>query len=219
MAAPSQPERCNNATIVQTQTIGADNALAKIAKTLDHLQAENGQANCSNTNTAAPLLKAKSIDDPAVDENAKKVKFKIAEESNSVKFKKFTEEWGRRAVASGQISSRFFNTYQFILGLPPPADNISKADFEKKISDTAGLIWNWYANAQYAGDLGALGNAILASKPSYTEPTKEGFIEHMCSGSRGFSLREAAIFAGIVGAGLTGIWLWNAVAGGRGRRV
>ncbi len=216
MAAPSQPEHCNNATIVQTQTTGTDQSLAKIAQTLDKIQAESKQSNCSNTNTAAPLLKAKPIDDSAVDANEKNAEFKMAEESNSIKFKKFVQEWGNRAVASGQISPRFFNTYSFILGLPPPADNISKADFDKLISDTAGLIWNWYVNAQYSGDLGALGNAILATKPTYTPP-KEGFIGHMCSGSRAFSLKEAAIFAGIIGAGLTGIWLWNAVAGGRRR--
>ncbi len=216
MAAPSQPEHCNSAAVVQTQSTGVDAALTGISSTLGRLQAEAAQSNCAYTNTAAPLLKAKRID-IAAEDPSEKIIYKPKPISNSIKFLNFVKEWGNKAVASGLIAPSFFDSYKFILGIPPPADNIPKKDFNDYMTNTAYIIKTWYVNAKYAGDLVALSFAIDKSIPEYTPP-EEGFIGHMCS-HYVFSFREAAIFAGIIGAGLAGVWLWNAVAGGRGRRV
>ncbi len=215
MASPSQPAHCQTAAVVKTQSPGADPALGGISSTLGRLQAEVAQSNCAYTNVAAPLLKSKPIDDAALDPKDKIV-YKPKPISNSKKFLNFVKEWGNKAVLSGLIAPSFFDSYKFILGMPPPADNISKTDFNNYMGNTAYIIKTWYVNAQYAGDLVALSLAIDKSIPDYTPP-EEGFIGQMCSGSRVFSLKQAAIFAGIVGAGLTSIWLWNVIAGGRRR--
>ncbi len=87
-------------------------------------------------------------------------------------FTDFVQLWGQRAVQSGLISPRFFPTYQSILTLPPPSADVSKEEFDKKITNTAQIIKIWYVNARYGGDLGQLSSAIDSSKPKWSAPPK-----------------------------------------------
>jgi hypothetical protein len=201
-----------------------DKALTNIAQAIAKSQGNAAQSDAPYTNNWAPLEPSKKFDVPAVDVivSASKKEDVKPPPSNSDQFKKFISDWGILAVTSRLISPVYFDTYKYILQIPPPVDNISKADFNKLVDDTAGAIWNWYANAKYAGDLGALGNAILNSKPIYTPPSasasatasaSEGFCPYQLCSAPPISIKETGLFILIVSLGLAGILAWK--LGGR----
>jgi hypothetical protein len=92
------------------------------------------------------------------------------EDPNIKSFTDFKQLWGTRAVQSGLIAPRFFPTYQSILDIPPPVENVKKEPFELLVASTAQMIKVWYVNARYGGNLAQLSQAIDSSKPQWTPP-------------------------------------------------
>lgn len=199
-----------NAILVTAPTY-ADTALTSTARSLAKIQGEAAQSNVSYINAAGPAKAATKIDDAAqlIEENVTK-EVVPRQPSNSQKFSAFVQEWGNKAVASGQISSIYFDTYKYILQIPPPPDSISKSEFSKYIDNTASVIFTWYRNARYSGNLGALFSAINQSKPTHTPV--DGFQTYHSYYSYTIppiSIEQTGLFILIVSLGLTGILAWK----------
>jgi hypothetical protein len=171
------------------------------------------QANCSYVNTRPLMAKLQRIDDVA---NAPTASFVKKPLTNSQNLQKFRSDWGRNAVASGQISPAYLDTYRSILSIPLLPDNVSKEKYDEYVGILAYMIKVWYVNARYAGDLSQLALAIDRDKPQWSAPPVTGSGSASASGaSEGFSgsswrLNETTLFTLIVGLGLAGVCFWKA---------
>lgn len=210
------PPNCRNPIYSQGTNLTSDSRLSRLDSTLQTIKGEAAQANCFYTRQD-PLvgLAVPSIDDPAK-EISVSGSFKLIK-TNSQKYGELRGQWGAHAVTSGLVSPAYFNSYQAILTLPLPPDNISKAKFEEQINLLAYMIKLWFFNARYAGDLGKLEADIDRSKPEWTpppepEPGSESFMNYAMNYAtyENGHFKEAAIFAGIIGLGLAGYCFWKA---------
>lgn len=217
---PKLPERCNTVLNLQGTNNTSDPTLNSLGNTILQITGEATQADCPNTRRdelnkpTGPI-----INDPANDTQSTTYK---PYKSNAQKYGEFRGRWGAYAVTSGLISPVFFNTYQAILNLPLPANNISKAKFEEDINLLAYMIKLWYFNARYAGDLAKLEIEIERSKPEWSPPP---FLASSASASASASasesflnyapykntrIKESVVFASIVGVGLVAYCFWKA---------
>ncbi len=212
MATPSQPDVCSNTLTVRTTHLSSSPLLNKLSDTIAQSQGEMAQANCSYTNTRPLMAKSKRIDDPANVATVQPV-FTIKPLTNSQQLAKFRETWGRNAVASGQISPAYFDTYKSILSIPLLPDNVSKEEYDEYVNRLAYMIKAWYVAARYAGNLAELALAIDRDKPVWVKTpatASEGFCGSMFDWSAKMELNETAMFTLIVGLGLVGICFWKA---------
>lgn len=130
-------------------------------------------------------------------------------------FRQYVKYWGDAAVKSGAIQPKFFNSYKFILQVPPPAVGATEAEFNTLIDGIAQAIKKWYVAAQYNGNLGQLAAAIDATKPKY-QAIQEGMTNQLLNVATAAPFRpirpynETAMFFVVVGLGLAGICLYKA---------
>jgi len=205
---PKLPKLCTNTLNLQGINLTSNSVLRDYETELLRMKGDATQANCVTRQDLLVEETTPSIDDPAKEASTSGVFKRI--KTNSQKYGELRGQWGTHAVTSGLVSPAYFNSYQAILSLPLPPDNISKAKFEEQINLLAYMIKLWFFNARYAGDLGKLETDIDRSKPEWTPPpsTSESFMNYAKYENGRF--KEAAIFAGIVGLGLAGYCFWKA---------
>lgn len=204
-------EHCLNATQIQTLPIHGDAIPSAIDATQMKVDVLLGQATADDCYSArpgdeAPPVEGNVYSTPDIDaEEEAGSKPYVDKKANVKAFNKYRELWGKYAVNSGTIAPEYFDTYKFILNLPPPASDISAADFTQKVNELAQIIKMWYVNAKYNGDLAGLSLAIDQTMPKYT--VIEGmapYIQHKQT------YGETSLFLLIVGAGLASVCFWKA---------
>jgi len=130
-------------------------------------------------------------------------------------FRKYVKYWGDAATKSGAIQPNFFDSYKFILQVPPPAIGATEAEFTTTVDGVAQAIKQWYVAAQYNGDLGQLAVAIDATKPKY-QTIQEGMTNQILNAATAAPFRpirpynESAMFFVVVGLGLAGVCFYKA---------
>ncbi len=208
----SQPSVCSNTLTVSSPNLSSSPALNELSQAIGQAQATMAQDNCSYVNARPLMAKSKRFDDIVKPEAAPFV-FKEKILTNSEKLQKFRSDWGNKAIASGQISPVYFDTYRSILSIPLLPDNVSKEEYDRYVDTLAYMIKAWYVNARYAGDLAQLAVTIDRDRPQWSPPSmtasasataSEGF----CGSS--WRLNETAMFGLVVGLGLVGICFWKA---------
>jgi hypothetical protein len=208
---------CSSPLVVSSTNLSSSPLLNSLGDALAQSQGEMAQANCSYVNTRPLMAKLQSIDDAA---NTPTASFVFVQKplTNSQKLQKFRSDWGRNAIASGQISPAYLDTYRSILSIPLLPDNVSKEEYDGYVDRLAYMIKAWYVTARYAGDLAPLALAIDRDRPQWSPPPVTGSASASASAgsaSEGFCgsrwhLNETTLFGLIVGLGLAGICFWKA---------
>lgn len=127
-------------------------------------------------------------------------------------FRQYVKYWGDAAKKSGAISSNFFESYKFILQVPPPSVNATEEEFKKAVDEIADMIKKWYVAAKYSGNLYQLAAAIDAMKPKY-QAIQEGMTNPSLNAAPFYPIRrynETAIFFAVIGFGLAGVCFYKA---------
>ena len=202
---------CLNATQVQSIPIYGDAIPSQLDSAQLKLDVLLGQATADDCYAARPGDEAPAVQgnvytnpDIAAAEEADSKPY-IDKNANIKAFKKFRETWGKFAVSSGTIAPAYFDTYKFILNVPPPKSDISADEFTKQITELAQTIKSWFVNAQYNGDLVLLSNTIDQTIPKYT--SIEGMAPYI---SNETPMNETLTFLLIVGVGLASVCFWKA---------
>ena len=214
----TQPDVCSSPLVVSSTNLSSSPLLNSLGNALAQSQGEMAQANCSYVNTRPLMAKLQRIDDIA---NAPTASFVFVKKplTNSQNLQKFRSDWGRNAVASGQISPAYLDTYRSILSIPLLPDNVSKEKYDEYVGILAYMIKAWYVNARYAGDLSQLALAIDRDKPQWSAPPASAAAAVVAAtqlnAPEGFSgsswrLNETTLFTLIVGLGLAGVCFWKA---------
>ncbi len=204
-------EHCSNATQIQTIPIHGDaipSALDTSQKNIDILLGQITADDCyaARPGDEAPPVQGNVYATPDFDAAEEADSKPYVDKNANVKaFNKFRDIWGKFAVKSGAISSQYFDTYKFILSVPPPQPDVSAEEFTQKIAELAQLIKTWYVNAQYNGDLVGLSNTIDKTMPKYT--VIEGMAPYRTYEPY---MNETVQFLLIVGFGLAGVCFWKA---------
>jgi hypothetical protein len=204
-------EHCLSANQIKTLPIHGDANPSQLDKSQKSIDILLGQVTSDDCYAARP-----GDETPAVQGNvysipdispAEEVKSKpyVDKNANVKAFNAFRENWGKFAVTSGTISSKYFDTYKFILSVPPPKADVSANEFAQKISELAQIIKTWYVNAQYNGNLMSLSNDIDQTMPKYT--VIEGMAPYIANE---FQISETVTFILIVGVGLASVCFWKA---------
>lgn len=82
----------------------------------------------------------------------------------------YRREWGSRAVASGRINPKYYETYKYILTKQIPTIT-DKASFDRSLADLVQTIKKWYVDARYSGNLEQLASMIDNTRPKYNDGT------------------------------------------------
>lgn len=90
--------------------------------------------------------------------------------TNRAALEAYRKDWGSRAVASGKINPRFYDTYKYILTKQIPTIT-GKASFDTALADLVQTIKQWYVNAGYSGNLAQLAAEIDRTRPAFNDGT------------------------------------------------
>lgn len=210
MSRPGK-EHCLNASQIQSIPIHGDaipSALDAAQMKMDVLQGMVTADDCYSARPGdeTPAVQGNVYSTPDIDaaEEADRKPY-VDKKANLKAFNKFRETWYKFALSSGTIAPAYFDTYKFILSVPPPAPDVSAEAFTKAVNEIAQMIKLWYVNAQYSGDLTGLSNTIDQTMPKYK------IIEGLAPYRQHEQLyNETSLFLLIVGVGLAGVCFWKA---------